>query len=683
MKRSMILLTSAFAAVLASIAADVSADFTKLESHRRNGYTVERWEFYPDDFLAVKAMVLVPDGAKPGRTPAVICMNSGRGSIEHLAGERDPYGTINVDEGRKAYYAVKAGYVAVALALPGVANGCPDDIDSADSRRRFLALLPDSGWTEQRLVDLEVEKCVAFLKANPLVDKSNVSVMGFDDAAVIRNSVKAVPGLKVSETILPDCTCDPPHPTCAKPHLATGRRMMSERDYLPTRPDGRTEWTFAWAMKKLREACRPRGTPAFLKDAESFRKWQREHHAGWKMRYSDPKLECEFKLMKEERRDGYTLRTYEFYPYEGLAVKAMMLFPDGAKPGKTPVVVCLPGSGSSLQGLAGEKGDPYWTRYPVRNKQAWWYAKCGMIGVALDNPGSANDAYDDIWYWKSDAKYKQLLGKLTTKFDGVRLDEGVIIAKEMNCCINFLKKDPLVDRERIAVSGLSRGAQVLYSAIVNPDVKACCYNDFAMYGAARRLAVTRVMSDVVYGDRFGDGSLGWMCVATKHLLLNEGGAYKGNIENVERAYELAGVPENLTVHHYDLYSYPPHRPWDKQDMVEARDYDYEDFYRHNNCFPYDHSFHPESALPWLCRIFYGEWKPSKEVEQELLVAGAERERSPFDVYPPDARRGRKAVGPNDREITDADIAAAIRPDGRTEKLVTWVKMQLDRQEKSR
>ena len=648
--------------------------FRRIESHRRDGYAAELWEFYPDDFLAVKAYVLVPNGARPGKTPAVICMNEGRGSIQHLAGEPDPYGTINVDEGRKAYYAVKAGYVAVALALPGVANGCPDDIDSDDSRRRFLAYLPDSGWTEQKLVDLEVATCVKLLKSLPAVDKSKISVMGFGDGAVIRNSAKAVPGLSVKEkTILPKGRCEPPRAKCAPPHLATGRRMMSERDYGPTRPDGRTEWTFAWAMKKLREACKPR-TPWMLKDSKTYRAWVEGKHAEWQSRMNSWQLSSEFKLLKDERRDGYSLRTYEFYPWEGLAVKTMILVPDSARPGKTPVVVCLPGSGGSFQGLAGEPNDPYMTRYPVRNKQAWWYCQMGMIGVGLDNAGTANNARDDVMYYKSQRKTRSYWNRF--KCGDRPMEENAYDAGVIACCINFLLKDPLVDPKKVAVSGLSLGAGVIAAALSNPNVVACCYNDFAIYTAARRTAVTRCMSDVVYGDLYGEGNTTWMNLPPKHLLLNEGGAWKGCVENVAKAYELAGCPENFTLHNYDRYSYAPSRSWDATDMIEARDYDYEDYYRHNNCDPYDHSFHPESALPWLCTIFYGKFEPSEKVKLELLRAGAERERNPFQVYPPDARKGRKAVGPLNRELTD-DMLVPERPDGRTEKTCTWIKMVLD------
>ena len=648
-----------------------------IESHRRDGYTAELREIYPDDFLAVKTYVLVPDGAKPGSAPAVVCMADSRGSIQHLAGEPDPYGCTNVDLGRKAYYAAKAGYVAMALALPGCANGAPDDIDSDDSRRRYLSLLPDSGWTDEMLVKRELEKCVELLKSMKVVDSSRISVMGSGEGAVIVRAAAKLQGIAASGDIMPDCECRPPHPIAPPPHLATGKRMMSERDYEPERPDGRTERTFVWAMRRLRENCRPR-MPDALKDEASFREYLDGRREALAKSYGWGDVSCEFKLLKEERRDGYTLKTYEFYPHELLAVKTLFLVPDGAKPGKTPAVICLPGSGASIWGLAGEKGDPYYTRYPIRNRQAWWYCKAGMIGVAMDNFADGNCAHDRVNHHRS----KQMAAKLAERFtlDGKKLDRYGYTTWVFAHVVNFLKKDPLVDTRKIAVSGLSLGSVVIYPAISNPDIVACCYNDFAPYNGAKRQSVVRVSSDVCHANNArGAGNLTWIQCAPKHLLLNEGGAYRGVIEYVERAYALAGCPERLTVHYYDRYSYAPKRKWDATDLLDARDYDQEDFCRHNNCDPYDHSFHPESALPWMCRIFFGSDKLSPELERELLRAGAERETNPFKAFPPDARRGRKAVGRTFSDLLNDSDLVPERPDGRTEKTATWCKMMCDRQ----
>lgn len=656
------------------------AEPQRLWSQSRNGYTLEQWEFYPDEPLAVKTMVLIPSGAQPGKTPAVICMNVERGSVEHLAGERDPYGTPGVDEGRKAYYAAKAGYVAMALALPGYANGAPDDIESEDSRRRYLSLLPDSGWTDEKLVRREVECCVAILKRNPLVDTSRISVMGYKGGAVIRSAAKGLPGVGVTETILPEGECDPAYPAVREGRRASGVREMDEHDYIPERPDGRTERTFVWAMAKLRANCRPR-VPPMLKDADTFRSWLKADQQRWRDRFLPSEGSCEFRLLAEDRRQGYVIRTYEFYPFDGLAVKTKILVPDTAVSGKTPAVVCLPGTAGSLLGLAGETPNPYWDGgYPIRCRQAWWYCRAGMIAVALENPANASNAKDDIMFWKSQAYFRSHIGQVVV--GGKRLDEQIFVTKLVDFCIDFIVRDPLVDPRKIAVSGHSLGAGIVCAAITNPKVAACCYNDYVPYVPGARTSVTRTRSNFMYGRQRGEGGSWFFSLAPKPLLLNEGGAWKGNLEYVCRAYELLGVPERLTIHHYDRYSIAAERSWDRIDLLDARNYTMDDFRRHNNCDAHDHSFHAESALPWLSRLFFGKWKPSKDLSDELLRAKAERYTSCFQMFPPDARRGRKAVGPLDRELTESDLVPE-RADGRTEMSATWVKMQIDRQKGER
>ena len=97
---------------------------------------------------------------------------------------------------------------------------------------------------------------------------------------------------------------------CA-PALATGRRMMTARDYKPERPDGRTAKTIAWARKKLAEKGRLPTHP-FLKDRATYLAWRKgflERHAA----YLDGVRENPtVTLVSEEPRDGYRLRLYEF-----------------------------------------------------------------------------------------------------------------------------------------------------------------------------------------------------------------------------------------------------------------------------------------------------------------------------------------------------------------------------------
>jgi len=614
-----------------------------LKAERRAGYTLETHEFYPEAMLAVKAIVLVPDGLAAKSAPAAVFLPEDETSLECLAGEPDPYDSPSADLGRKAYFAARAGMVAVALVRPAMANAALDDLNSADSRKKYLALLPGTGWTDEKLVAAELDWAKDFLKEHPSVDAAKIAV----------NPEVAKPA-----------KCPAPKKFDG-PLKAVGKRMMSEADYRLDRADGRTEKTMAWAMVLLRRASKPK-TLEFLKDRESFLAWQTKFLAPYRKDLENLPAKPEFKLLETRRRDGYEVRVYEFYPYDGLAMKTMILYPDNAQPGKTPVVVCMPGGGGSLECLAGEP-DPYYNRYPVRNRQCFYYAKNGMIAVALTNHSTSNYCGDDWDLWPAI--------DLTLKYwkeAGFRRES--LINKSVALCINFLKNDPNVDASKIACSGLSRGASVIHGAVGNPDVKALCYNDFVLDGNARRTATTVLPSGVTYGGA-GGGPHIWMAMAPKPLILNEGGQYRGVIDAIKRAYELTGHPENLTIHWYDRYSHPEQRKYDDVDLLNVTGLTAEGHFQHCNVDAYDHAFHPESALPWINGLFRGKAEIPEALVGEVDRAMAERERSQKDLFPPDGATGRKAAGPKGK-FTDEDLSPE-RPDGRTERTTTWAKMLRD------
>ena len=460
--------------------------------------------------------------------------------------------------------------------------------------------------------------------------------------------------------------------------LAEGKRTMCAKDYEPERADGRTSRTMTWAMLKLRQANPPRENPV-LADSETFLAWRKDDLAGRTKALAGVSADPDFKLLKEERRTGYALRTYEFYPEDGLAVRTLVLVPDSARPGKTPMVVCLPGTAGSLESLAGEP-DPYlgeWPVFPLRNRQAWWYCQCGMIGVALENAANANNAAPDLRYWKSQLRCREL-------FREIGVSEATLSVRTIATCVNFLKKDPLVDRTRIAVSGMSLGAMVLYSALANPNVAACVYNDFRCSGLQRRMATTNLPSGTTHGGSgMGEDIL---ALAPKPLLLNEGGAWMGVIRDIVRAYELSGHPENLSVHYYDKYADPKDRLHEDVDLRAVTGLDGLGYFEYNNCDHTEHSFHAESALPWLSKLFFGRWEPSAELQAEIDRAHAQKSMSLDEYYqvyknPEGAKRWPKCAPL--RESFEPHDYEPERADGRTERTMVWAAMRLRRQLKSK
>lgn len=97
----------------------------KLYEVQRDGYRVEKWEFYPDDYTAVPFLALIPDGAsKSAPVPGVMCFPGSNHSKEMVAGEpqldhpncscRDHY-----ERNQMAKHIVKAGMAAFVFDNPG------------------------------------------------------------------------------------------------------------------------------------------------------------------------------------------------------------------------------------------------------------------------------------------------------------------------------------------------------------------------------------------------------------------------------------------------------------------------------------------------------------------------------------------------------------------------------------
>lgn len=92
---------------------------------QRDGYRVEKWEFYPDDYSAVPFLALIPDGAsRDNPVPGVMCLPGTNHSKEFLAGE-PLIDHPNCKAGRfpernhMAQHIVKAGMAAFAFDNPG------------------------------------------------------------------------------------------------------------------------------------------------------------------------------------------------------------------------------------------------------------------------------------------------------------------------------------------------------------------------------------------------------------------------------------------------------------------------------------------------------------------------------------------------------------------------------------
>jgi len=348
-----------------------------------------------------------------------------------------------------------------------------------------------------------------------------------------------------------------------------------------------------------------------VSDATAFPQWRQ--HVKEKVRellcmIPDPKPE--FVMLREEKRDDYRIQWWELYPEDGLAVPFLMLIPEKviATGQPAPAVVCTPGSGAGKESLAGEPcACP--NRFPLRNRQAWWYVKAGMIVIATDNPGLAKSGEPDMEdYGKAAIRFRIQLMRCGRTYRGFVTEQRLMM-------FEFLKKHPLVDPACLAVSGLSLGCTgTLYPMLLNDDIAAMVYCDFVCDQTIRLLATTDFHSDDFPSIDFLPGETEWFSIqpdlvaalAPRRILLAEGGPWIGHVETVVRAYEMLGMRDRLTLHYYPKYSTIESRSHDGDDLRQARGITPEEYLQWANVDVSQHSFHPDLAIPWLKEIFFGD-----------------------------------------------------------------------------
>ena len=191
-----------------------------LSSVQRDGYRVERWEFYPDDYSAVPFLALIPDGADAEHpVPAVMCFPGSTFSKELLAGEplldRPACGMNKYpDRNRMAWHIVKSGMAAFAFDNPATAE-CALDIDALSdfggrARAQMCHGLTQAGLSYFGLSTSQKLCALDFIKTLPYVDIDRLGVsahsLGCDDAmyvSLLRDEIRAV--------VFNDFVCDERH----------------------------------------------------------------------------------------------------------------------------------------------------------------------------------------------------------------------------------------------------------------------------------------------------------------------------------------------------------------------------------------------------------------------------------------------------------------------------------------
>ncbi len=198
----------------------------RLSVSQREGYRLEKWEFYPYDYCAVPVLILIPDNASAeNKVPGVLCFPGSSVSKEVLAGE--PFidhpnckdGRF-LDRNRMAWHYVKAGYAAVAFDNPATAECSELDLPSPKhgaTRVHYCSMLLEAGYTYMGMSVFQAMRFLDYFKNMDFVDSSRIAVSGHSLGSepalclgILRSDVMAV--------VFNDFLCD----NCRRYQACTG-----------------------------------------------------------------------------------------------------------------------------------------------------------------------------------------------------------------------------------------------------------------------------------------------------------------------------------------------------------------------------------------------------------------------------------------------------------------------------
>ncbi len=161
-------------------------DPKRLWTRAREGYTLEKWELYPEPAAVVPILMLVPDGLAPEKpAPAVMCIPGSSGTKEYLAGEPECHPGLKVpahaDKNRIALEYVRAGMIAVATDHPGSGEALErvgDKLLGGATRDKLCRDLFYLGRSFLGVSTFHKAKILDWMKTLPFVDAKRLALAG-------------------------------------------------------------------------------------------------------------------------------------------------------------------------------------------------------------------------------------------------------------------------------------------------------------------------------------------------------------------------------------------------------------------------------------------------------------------------------------------------------------------------
>ena len=335
---------------------------------------------------------------------------------------------------------------------------------------------------------------------------------------------------------------------------------------------------------------------------KQFVAWRKQVRSAMEEIMCHPKVKNQPKPIRvaEVKKDGYSLETWEAYPFEGCVTRFKVMIPDGLK-GPTPAVLCIPGSGSAKEHLTGEKAGKN-----QHTAMALNMVRHGYIAVAVDNAcaGEASDLEHltgSYYDYETPSRFLLELGWSWLGYTSY-LDKLVL---------EWMKQQPSIRRDRIVVSGFSLGTEpLMVLGVMDPSIYAFVYNDFLCQTQERAVVMTAPGKS---GYRPFPNSIRHLIprfweffnftdivasLAPRPIIFTEGGLDR-DFKLVKRAYEISGNPDGMVYYHYPMFESPEKRSYATTlpEGLNGKEY-----FNYVNVDPPNHYFKEELVLPWLDKI---------------------------------------------------------------------------------
>lgn len=361
------------------------------------------------------------------------------------------------------------------------------------------------------------------------------------------------------------------------------------------RPDGRNESTYAIVHQMLKNT-HPQWAYREGMTKREFKHWQhgvRQAMADimrWPtMDHRQPLPHC----VQKEQYDGYTMESWECYPFEGAVVTFLVMRPDNPQP--RPAVLCIPGSGQAANHLT--------------RGMALDYVREGWIAVCVDNAAAGmqcdqENKFPDEWRYDYELSSRVLL-ELGWNWLGYTsyIDYHIL---------QWMKTDPGIRHNRIVVSGFSLGTEpLMVLGVMDRDIYAFVYNDFLCQTQERAISMTALNDK---GRRTFPNSIRHLipnywhqfnfpdvccALAPRPIIFTEGGLDR-DFNLVRSAYSTCGAPDAATCYHHTRFSDPASRDVNRITLPEGLNA--QEYFEMVNVDTRGHYFKRDLILPWLRKL---------------------------------------------------------------------------------